>query len=37
MLKKHGVERLRNAGYKVANVKHELWINEVLKLQLTPR
>jgi hypothetical protein len=37
ILLRDGVERLRNAGYKVADVKHELWINEALKSQLTPR
>lgn len=36
ILLRDGIERLRNAGYKIADVKHELWINEDLKLQLTP-
>ena len=39
ILLRDGVERLRNAGYKVADVKHELWIHasEALKPQLTPK
>ena len=39
ILLRDGVERLRNAGYKVADIKHELWIyeSEALKPQLTPK